>query len=428
LNFDTIYLTNAFTFNSEKALLFMHGIAREDQEDEAGLDIASGNTDLAGSLEEFGLSKYEARAYITMIGKGSLAASEIAYYANLPRTKVYQTVKKLEKKRLATVSRQKPLICSASPPEEAFAEIVSLHERRVKNMKGIVERLQKINDERQRPKGSEERRYFILDPDSALEKIKSLISQAKSSVAAQLDPWGIRLISQCRLALVKAVSNGVKVQLVASSRCLENETFFSLADGIEIRLGDVVSSIMVIDSIHVITVDGSNGRATLFSSAEVFGASQSKQFQYVWDRSVVARLLAGSDPAVASKAMRLAQATENGLSAHVLECTMSSRSDLPDGLLDVVDHKYGLDISCMDTGQILDVVDSALKISCSGGLKHDRNNNVISLQSSADSRNVLPLALILACYFKRVGNEPKLMQNSGQGFQTVHLKLARSTL
>ena len=52
------------------------------------------SNDLVGSLEEFGLSKYEARAYLTMIGRGSLAASEIAYYANLPRTKVYPTLKK----------------------------------------------------------------------------------------------------------------------------------------------------------------------------------------------------------------------------------------------------------------------------------------------------------------------------------------------
>ena len=64
------------------------------------------NSDLPSSLEEFGLSKYEARAYLTMIGKGSLAASDLAYYANLPRTKVYQTVKKLEKKRLAVISKQ----------------------------------------------------------------------------------------------------------------------------------------------------------------------------------------------------------------------------------------------------------------------------------------------------------------------------------
>src|SRR6188472_2375641 len=39
----------------------------------------SENNDLVGNLEEFGLSQYEARAYLTMIGKGSLSASEIAY-------------------------------------------------------------------------------------------------------------------------------------------------------------------------------------------------------------------------------------------------------------------------------------------------------------------------------------------------------------
>src|ERR687885_2869335 len=135
--------------------------------------ITDSNSDLPGSLEEFGLSKYEAKAYITMIGKGSLAASEIAYYANLPRTKVYQTVKKLEKKRLAVISKQKPLICSAIPPDEAFAEILNLHERRIRNMRKTVEELQKINDEGQRPRGSEEKRYFILDASSALEKISS---------------------------------------------------------------------------------------------------------------------------------------------------------------------------------------------------------------------------------------------------------------
>ena len=32
------------------------------------------NNELAVSLEEFGLSKYEAKAYLTMNGKGSLAA------------------------------------------------------------------------------------------------------------------------------------------------------------------------------------------------------------------------------------------------------------------------------------------------------------------------------------------------------------------
>ena len=47
---------------------------------------------LASSLEEFGLSRYEAGAYLTLLEKGPLSASEIAYYSNLPRTKIYSTL------------------------------------------------------------------------------------------------------------------------------------------------------------------------------------------------------------------------------------------------------------------------------------------------------------------------------------------------
>ena len=50
--------------------------------------------DLVGNLEEFGLSKYESMAYITLVSRGTLGASEIAYYSNLPRTKIYTTLKK----------------------------------------------------------------------------------------------------------------------------------------------------------------------------------------------------------------------------------------------------------------------------------------------------------------------------------------------
>ena len=44
---------------------------------------------LTVSLEEFGLSNYEARAYVTLVAKGTISASELAYYSELPRTKVY---------------------------------------------------------------------------------------------------------------------------------------------------------------------------------------------------------------------------------------------------------------------------------------------------------------------------------------------------
>jgi sugar-specific transcriptional regulator TrmB len=380
-------------------------------------------SDLPGSLEEFGLSKYEARAYLTMVGKGSLAASEIAYYANLPRSKIYQTVKKLEKKRLAVISKQKPLICSAIPPEEAFSEIVNLHERRVKNMRKIVDQLQKLNDEGQRPKGSEERRYFILDAKSTLEKIGSLMAGSRSSITATLDQWGLRLISQCKPSLVKAVTAGIRARFILGAHCIGNEGIFQLPEGIDLRAGEVSSNVIIIDSAHMVSVDSSNGKAALFSSMDSFGMLQPKNFEEAWGRASEINYLVDTEPAVAAKAAELARIVENGLSLRMLEYAVGG-TDMPAELVQDIDEKYGLKISDMSAVEVMDLIDSALKISCLGGLKHDRNNNIVSLQSKVDGKHVLPWALVLGSYFRRAGNEPRIMQQ-GKSARLVHLRLTR---
>ena len=59
---------------------------------------------LTVSLEEFGLSKYEAQAYVALIARGTIAASELAYYSEIPRTKIYPTLLKLENSSLALSS------------------------------------------------------------------------------------------------------------------------------------------------------------------------------------------------------------------------------------------------------------------------------------------------------------------------------------
>jgi sugar-specific transcriptional regulator TrmB len=385
------------------------------------------NNDLPGSLEEFGLSKYEARAYLTMIGKGSLAVSEIAYYANLPRTKVYQTVKKLEKKRLAVISKQKPLICSAIPPEEAFAEIVNLHDRRVKNMRKIVDSLQKINDESQRPKGSEERRYFILDANSTLERIGSLIADSRSSVTATLDPWGLRLLSQCKASIVRALTTGVRLRIILGSQCIGNENVFQLPDGIELRTAEVASNLIIIDSSYLVLIDSSNGKAAFFASTDSFAMLQAKNFEESWSSASEMKYLLDMQPEAAAKAVELIRIVENSLAAKMLEYAIS-RLDMSAELIEVIDERYGLNISGMSASEIMDLIDSALKISCLGGLKHDRSNNMVSLQSKLDSKQVLPWALVLASYFKSTGNEPRIMQQQqqqGKSMQLMHLRLSK---
>lgn len=274
-------------------------------------NIGIENNDLVGNLEEFGLSQYEARAYLTMIGKGSLSASEIAYYSHLPRTKIYLTLKKLEKKGLSVISQQKPLICSAINPTEAFEEIVIIQEKRLMNMKKVIDKLQKINDKSNYLKGLEEKRYFILDPKSTLQKLSALIENSRTSIIAILDVWGLRLISQCKSLLIKAIAKGVKIKLLISNQCIDSEDLSFLPNEIIIKVGNVFSNIIILDSGNIINIDGGNGKAALFPSNDILGFSYMKIFEEEWKKAIEIKNLNKTESVTQLKAVQLIRFIED---------------------------------------------------------------------------------------------------------------------
>ena len=302
------------------------------------------NNDLIGNLEEFGLSQYEARAYLTMIGKGSLSASEIAYYSHLPRTKIYLTLKKLEKKGLSVISQQKPLICSAINPTEAFDEIVIIQEQKMRNMKRVVEKLQKINDESNSLKGLEEKRYFILDPKSTLQKLSILVENSRTSITAILDVWGLRLISECTSSLIKAITKGVKLKFLISNQCIGSEYLSFLPDEIMIKIGNVFSNIIILDSSNIINIDGGNGKAALFTSIDVLGFSYMKIFEEEWKKAVEIKNLNKTESLNQLKAVQIIKFIEDlscfSTSQYLYSIYLSNVSSLGDNTIRSNDLVY----------------------------------------------------------------------------------------
>ena len=93
------------------------------------------SNEILGSLEEMGLSKYESSAYYNLLGKGMITATEVSYCSNLPRQKIYSVLKKLESKKLVLINYQKPLMCRAIPPKEAFRDIIVKYEIKLNDIK-----------------------------------------------------------------------------------------------------------------------------------------------------------------------------------------------------------------------------------------------------------------------------------------------------
>lgn len=72
------------------------------------------------ALRLMGLTDYETQSYVALTSLISANAAEISLTANVPRSKVYQVLKKLESKGFIEMSRGKPLQFTVIPPHEVF--------------------------------------------------------------------------------------------------------------------------------------------------------------------------------------------------------------------------------------------------------------------------------------------------------------------
>jgi sugar-specific transcriptional regulator TrmB len=380
--------------------------------------------DLVANLEEFGLSKYESMAYITLVSRGTLAASEIAYYSNLPRTKIYTTLKKLERKKLSTLSSQKPMIATANPPNEAFGDIITLQERRLTSMHNILDNLEKLRDEGK--KSYEEKKYLILEPNVVVRKIEELISSSKSNIDLILDSWGQNVVFQCKPSMAAASKKGVKIKMLLEIESLNTDGIGTLSDCVETRSDTISGNILIFDYKKIIFIDSTNGKASLVMTADPFGLAYVKLFDEKWRKAL--RLNVGMlDDKVPKSALILSKIVESDLSQVLLD--MSMKQDIDYTLLINEIEKFGGDTQFRSIEEIISIVDYALRISYFGYLKYENQNNILKLHSHSKDRSIVPWALIIVGYIKKFGNDAQIIHDSmGLKTNTVYIKLLHSTV
>jgi HTH-type transcriptional regulator, sugar sensing transcriptional regulator len=380
--------------------------------------------DLVANLEEFGLSKYESMAYITLVSRGTLGASEIAYYSNLPRTKIYTTLKKLERKKLSTISGQKPMIATATPPSEAFGEIITLQERRLASMHSILDNLKKLRENGEKP--YEEKKYMILEANVVVKKIEQLISSSKSNIVLILDTWGRNVIFQCKTSLSEVARKGVKIKMILGIQSIISDSVGTLPDDMEIRSDNVSGNILIFDFNKIIFIDSKNGKASLILTADPFCTSYVKLFDEKWKKAL--RINRGMlSNKIPKEALILFKMVENELSQILLDLSIKQDNDYT-SLIDEIE-KFGNDIRCQSIEEIISIIDYALRISYSGYLTYENQNNMLKLHFDSKEKSAVPWALIIMAYIKKFGNDAKIIyDHSEMKPNTIYIKLVRPSL
>ena len=380
---------------------------------------------LTVSLEEFGLSKYEAQAYVTLISKGTISASELAYYSDLPRTKVYPILLKLENKKLAIISKSKPIMCTAIAPEDAFDPIIHEQINKVNAMNTLVSKLKIASEESRKSRGSEEKRYFQLNANNVLNQLRIMIDGSKSSIQIAIDQWGLGLLSECKDQLLSVTRRNLDVKIIIPPLLIGSEAHKILPDGIKIRASDVVQNCFIFDETELLIVSEENGKGVNFSSTEILGSSQGKLFLNIWKSAIKTESLADMTKSEAQETYKLIRIiNENGLS-HILNSAIVSKK-LETDMIKLLE-KNGINLKTKSLDDVIEMLDAAMQIMCSGHVNFDANTKNITVESKLNSGHSLPWVSILDGYLQKKGYKTRMVfQNNSNKGEKTHIKISKN--
>ena len=380
---------------------------------------------LTVSLEEFGLSKYESQAYVALISKGTISASELAYYSEVPRTKIYPTLLKLENKKLAIISKSKPIMCTAISPEDAFDGVIHEQINKINAMNTLVSNLKKTSEESRKSRGSEEKRYFHISANKVLTQLQTMIEGSKSSIKIMTDQGGFGLLAECKEQLVGVIRRNLDVKVIIPSTQICSESYRAMPDGVEIKTSDITQNCFIFDETELLMINNDNGKGAIFSSTEILGINQEKVFSNIWKNSIKTKVVADMTKADAQEIYKIIKIiSETGLT-YILNSTRESKK-LEIDFLKLLE-KNGMQLKSKSLDDIIEIMDAIIQITCSGHVNFEANTKNITIESKLNNGYSLPWVSILEGYLQKHGYKTRTVyQNNSNKGEKTHIKISKT--
>jgi len=166
-------------------------------------------------VEYIGLSEYESKVYLSLIDLGTAGARKISINCDVPRTKVYGTLKKLIEYGLVVEIPGAPKKFSPSNPKDSFEAILNLTKEKAEDFSQIIEKLEKLYTEKDRQKGPIKKIVWYLSPNEDIKgKCSEIIRQTERTLNVITTEDGLEIIfNSFHRLLDELQENGVEIKL-----------------------------------------------------------------------------------------------------------------------------------------------------------------------------------------------------------------------
>lgn len=377
---------------------------------------------LTVSLEEFGLSQYEAQAYVTLIAKGTITASDLAFYSVIPRTKVYPTLLKLENKKLVITSKSKPMMCTAIAPEDAFDEIIHEQINKVNAMNTLISNLKKTSEESRRTRGSEEKRYFHLSANKVLAQLQTMIEGSKSSIKIMTGQRGLGLLAECKEQLSSVIRRKIDVKIIILPTQICSHAYRAIPDGVDIRASDVTQNCFIFDETELLLINEDNSKVAIFSATDTLGVNQEKAFSNIWKNATKTRALADMTQSEAQEIYKIIKTVKQYGLMYLLNTAITSKKSKAD--LSQLLESNGILLKSKTLDDIIEIMDAVLQITCGGHVNFEANTMNIAVESKLNNGQSLPWASVLDGCLQNQGYKTRTVyQNNLNTGEKVYIKI-----
>lgn len=188
------------------------------------------------TLQRLGLTYYGARAYETLVLLGPSDAARLSAEADVPRTKVYDILRRLEAEGWITSERTRPITYAARHPRDA------LEGRKAEFDAAVDEAANDLSMQYDKQMDKESPRVWLLrGPANITAKLLGMVGRSKKSIMLMGALYFRDEIVALKAGLGYAKKRGVRVRLISRKSIRHRDGDLNILD----ELSDAVSEVKV---------------------------------------------------------------------------------------------------------------------------------------------------------------------------------------
>lgn len=238
-------------------------------------------------LRELGLTEYETRVYAALVSIGPSAAGELSERANVPYSRIYDILSRLERRGWVEIQSGRPTRYKAKAPAEVVRLLKVEQERQLKEIgEGVVKELEPLYERRAEAKRPDI--WIIRGERNLLAKAGEMLARAQVEALISL-PTLTKEIAGLGSFLPALGLKNITIRVLAAERPKLKRS--ELPRNLEIRQRKTLfGGGVIVDGREVLLVLGSGAELVGIWSDEIGLARFAKEyFEYLWKDSVGVR-------------------------------------------------------------------------------------------------------------------------------------------